>query len=73
MVACCLAAGNNCLEEKIVFILNKWNQMRIIVVGYNENPLLRILRRIRVRQNVQQAVQAWADGLDTDVPLPIPR
>ncbi len=47
--------------------------MRIIVVGYNENPLLRILRRIRVRQNVQQAVQAWADGLDTDVPLPIPR
>lgn len=52
-----LATRDDGLEEEVVFLLGKRHQIDIIVSGYNQNSLSRILRLIRMGQDVEQTAQ----------------
>src|SRR5487761_2467779 len=61
IVTGCLAARNDCLEEKVVFLFDEWNQVHIAVMGHDENSRSWVLCLVRVSQDVQQA-----PGFDRD-------
>src|SRR4051812_894423 len=55
-----LAARDDGFEEEVILLLDERNQKDVVVRSHDENSLPRILRRIRVGQDVEQA--ARVDG-----------
>src|SRR3954451_8636656 len=56
-----LAARDDGFEEEVVLLLDERNQKDVVVRSHDEDSLQRILRRIRVGQNVEQAARADGD------------
>mgnify|MGYP003541645654 CR=1 FL=1 len=55
IASCCLAAGDDGLQEVVVLFLDEGNQVRVAIAGHDEDPLSGVLRLVRVRQDIQQA------------------
>ena len=60
-----LAAGNHRLQKEMVRFFDERDQVRIPVTGHDKHALVRILRRIRVGQGIDQA--ASLNGYDHDL------
>src|SRR5665647_417239 len=54
VVPCRFATGNDGLEEEVVFILDERHQVSVVVRSHDENALPRVLRLVRMGQDVEQ-------------------
>src|SRR5215208_4852432 len=51
IVTCCLAAGDDGLEEVVIILLDERHQVRVAIAGDDEDPLAGVLRLVRVGQD----------------------